>query len=108
MLPAHLSLRFRAFITMLIMDAIALLPYALCRSLVQRWSGPRDRLGVPEGISPEDIVTAVNTASRFAPRGDNCLVRALTGQVLMARSGFASQLLLGVAKSPIGHIERHA
>ncbi len=55
----------------------------------------RARPGAGPTIPAERVIWAVIAADRFVPRS-TCLVRALAGQVLLARCGHASELRLGV------------
>jgi hypothetical protein len=75
------------------------LPFAAWKSLGLRIARVRPAPNA-EGprISPVQIVRAVDSASRVVPGGGNCLARALTGRALMARHGYASELVMGVAK----------
>jgi hypothetical protein len=82
------------------------LPYSAWRRLAS--TGGRVRKADPVVVSARQIVRAVDTASRFVPCGTNCLVRALTTRMLMARYGLGSTLHLGVAKGSRGNLEGHA
>lgn len=55
----------------------------------------------------ERVVAAITTASRYVPRA-SCLTQALATQLLLARSGIGTELHIGVARSPHGHLEGHA
>jgi len=85
------------------------LPYGAWKSLGRRSArvrpAPADE---PLRMSPVQIVRAVDSASRVIPGGGNCLARALTGRALMARHGYASELVLGVAKTSSGALRSHA
>ncbi|MBE0698701.1 MAG: lasso peptide biosynthesis B2 protein [Anaerolineaceae bacterium] len=54
------------------------------------------------------ILEAVELSSRNMPFAATCLVRALTGQVLLLRSGYNSELRIGVARGSEGKMEAHA
>ncbi|HZS33220.1 MAG TPA: lasso peptide biosynthesis B2 protein [Methylomirabilota bacterium] len=56
----------------------------------------RARPGARPTMPAERVIWAVTAADRFVPRS-TCLVRALAGQILLARCGHASELRLGVA-----------
>src|ERR1700681_2468355 len=72
------------------------LPCSIWRRVVT--AGDRERRGAgPIVVSAPKIVRAVETASRVVPGGTNCLARALTTRMLMARYGLGSTLRLGVA-----------
>ena len=51
---------------------------------------------------------AIDSASRTIPGGDNCLARAIAGRALMAREGYRTELVLGVARSAEGGLKGHA
>lgn len=60
--------------------------------------------------SPEDlrrVAWGVRNAARLVPRA-SCLTQALAAQVLLARSGFRSQIRIGVAKDGDGRFLAHA
>ena len=50
---------------------------------------------------------AVRQSARIVPKA-NCLTQALAAQYLLARSGYRSQLRLGVAKDNAGRLLAHA
>lgn len=52
------------------------------------------------------ITWAVQVMGRFVPRS-TCLVRALSGQILLARYGYSSLVKIGVSRSK-GEFEAHA
>jgi len=83
------------------------LPFAVWKSFGLRSARVRPAPAGPR-ISPVQIVRAVDSASRVIPGGGNCLARALTGRALMARHGYASELVLGVAKGSSGALSSHA
>lgn len=55
----------------------------------------------------QQVVDAVNRASRYQPRV-KCLARALTTQILLSWWGQSSQLCIGVAKDDSGKFQAHA
>lgn len=85
------------------------LPFAAWKALGLRIARVRPALHA-EGsrLSPVQIVRAVDSASRVVPGGGNCLARALTGRALMAYHGYASELVMGVAKGSSGAFRSHA
>jgi hypothetical protein len=87
--------------------AVRSLPYRIWRRLSAADGWMRSR-GVAVVVSAPQIVRAVESATRFVPGGANCLARALTTRILMARYGLGSTLRLGVAKAPSGILEAHA
>ncbi len=58
-------------------------------------------------VSPARIAWAIRTIGRYLPGGGNCLVQALTGQLMLARRGYASQLQIGAARKE-GEFKAHA
>ena len=83
------------------------LPGRACHRLGRRFSRIRTS-DIGETFKPEQVVRAVNTASRLVPGGSNCLIRALTAQALLARQGLRSELVFGVARGPAGALRSHA
>ncbi|UYN94354.1 MAG: lasso peptide biosynthesis B2 protein [Enhydrobacter sp.] len=84
----------------LLLTAVAALLTA--RLLLRLWSIDRlrvwsGRLGSKPRQPPEDIVWAVQTATRRLP-GTSCLASALALQRLLARHGHSSEIHIGVAK----------
>jgi hypothetical protein len=57
--------------------------------------------------SAEQLVWAVKTVSRFLPQA-TCLTQALAAQALLSRSGFPSQVEIGVAKDDLHRLQAHA
>jgi Transglutaminase-like superfamily len=57
----------------------------------------RAAAGMTSG-SVEQVVWAVTLASRFVP-GASCLTQAIAAQAVLARSGIASQVQVGVCKN---------
>ena len=58
--------------------------------------------------TPYEIARAIDGASRVVLGGANCLARALAARRLMARHGWPSELVLGVAKGLDGRLRSHA
>jgi hypothetical protein len=54
------------------------------------------------------VVWAVDVASRYIPASKNCLNRALTAKVLLARQGLSTHLRIGVRRGPAGELLAHA
>jgi hypothetical protein len=69
--------------------------------LEQRHSGPAD-----PGAARR-VVWAVDVASRYVASG-NCLNRALTAKVLLARHGLSTHLRIGVRRDSVGGLLAHA
>ncbi len=87
---------------------ITVLPFRFWkRLLVYRESALRGRgISAPETTSV--VVWAVSLASRHVPWSETCLVRALAAHKLLARSGVASIIHIGVGSSPEGAFQAHA
>jgi len=71
--------------------ALWLLPVAIVRKVV-RWAAAG-----AGGYSQNQLIWAVRATSRCLP-GATCLTQALAAQALLARSGYASQVEIGVNK----------
>jgi hypothetical protein len=82
------------------------LPFVRLRSLLSRFGEERDASGANGTHSAAELAWAVQAASRYVPKA-TCLVQALTLELLMARSGQAGQLRIGVAKEN-GDLKAHA
>lgn len=61
---------------------------------------------VSSNISLGEITWAISVMGRFVPRS-TCLVRALSGQILLAHYGYSSLVKIGVSQSK-GEFEAHA
>lgn len=87
--------------------ALWLFPFGV----VQRAAARLERRRLPRPALPDDakrVVWAVDVASRYIPASQNCLNRALTAKVLLARRGLSSQLRIGVRRDPAGELLAHA
>lgn len=93
----------------LLMSAIrlglGLLPFRVLRRVVNSLTVVRP---VPQQISINQVVWAVEVASKYMPGGVKCLARALTTQILLSWRGYQTELRIGVAKNPQGQLEAHA
>ena len=89
---------------------LRMLPFATLRRFLSlfaripmwpaRRSPPEDRI--------QRIVWAVEAAGRRFPALGTCLTQALTAHVLLARTGCASNLRIGVTREPSGRFLAHA
>lgn len=75
------------------------------RALQRRFSNPSKQSF--SAVPLDELRWAVLATARRVP-GTRCLARALALQALMARSGYATQLCIGVAKEPDAALEGHA
>jgi hypothetical protein len=85
--------------------ALWLMPYRFVKKRVARAS---TRRGTDTRLSPDDIAWCVDTAGRFVVGDGNCLVHAMTAQVLFGRRGIEHTLRVGVVKDGRGELEAHA
>jgi hypothetical protein len=58
--------------------------------------------------SIEEVVWAVETASRLMPQASTCLTQALTAQVLLLRQGHPALVHIGTVKGEGGELRAHA
>jgi hypothetical protein len=65
----------------------------------------RNDMAAPETL--RRVGWGVRNSARLVP-GASCLTQALAAQFLLARSGYRSQLQVGVAKDPSGRLLAHA
>lgn len=56
----------------------------------------------------ERIPWAIQAASRYVPRGSNCLVQAIATQAMLARRGHSAHLRIGAAKDSGTQFKAHA
>jgi hypothetical protein len=67
----------------------------------------RARVSPDRAGSRETIVRAVERASNAIPAANNCLVRAIAAQIMLARRGIDAELKIGVAH-PSDGFKAHA
>jgi len=91
-----------AFSILAVRFALRFLSFERLQVLACRWAG---RATTP--VSSDRIVWAVEAAARHIP-ASSCLSKALAAQALLARHGYASQLMIGVAKDEALRLEAHA
>lgn len=105
--PAERTLLLYAlFLVGAVRSALTLLPFRRFKRLmvepvVREERIPSDRL------TPERITWCVERASDYIP-GATCLTQALVARRLLARSGYRSQLQIGVARGADGEFIAHA
>jgi hypothetical protein len=61
-----------------------------------------------DGIGPERVGWAVQTAARLVPWRSDCLVQAIAAQRWLGRERRPTQLVIGVHKDAAGRFEAHA
>lgn len=86
--------------------AVRTISLARLSKLTSRSRGKR--LGDRDLPSVEAIVRAVDRASVAIPGGRNCLLRALTAELMLRRVNYETELKIGVAKPPHGEFRAHA
>jgi hypothetical protein len=96
-----------AFLVGLVRVGTWLLPFRVVRGLSARLgrqaAGSRRR-----DVPNERLAWAVEAVGKRIPGGGNCLVQALSAQVLLDRRNRPAQLRIGVAKGPGGELQAHA
>jgi len=94
-----------------VVEAICLLQ--LCRLMLGCVGYHRLRRFLPNGtgMAPDtitsELTTAIFRAARISPRSF-CLAQALTGQIMLARRGFAAQIRVGVRQAAPDKLAAHA
>lgn len=96
-----------AALMLLIKIALKAVPFKRLYSLLNALARP------PAGKQPgaDDlyrVLTAVDISARYTPLASTCLTQALTGKVLLARSGIPADLQIGVGRGTAGQLEAHA
>ena len=86
------------------------LPFATLRNILSKLStiGRRKGGGVSDNRVGKQIIWAVDTVGRHLPLIGTCLTQALAAHVLLSRSGFESELRIGVTRDPNGKFLAHA
>ena len=86
-----------------------LMPFPAVLRVLSKLQPPRSHLQVSEGLSVSEVevVWAVKAVSRYIPNV-TCLTQALAVQFLLARSGYASRIQIGVAQDEESRFEAHA
>jgi hypothetical protein len=76
-------------------------------STVKRWIPQETGEATASAETLSRIGWAVRNSARLVPKA-SCLTQALAAQFLLARSGYPSQLRIGVATDPAGRLLAHA
>jgi hypothetical protein len=61
--------------------------------------------------SPDEmlkILEMIEISGRYSPFRATCLIKAMTGQILLNRKGFSTEMRIGVSRSSPNYIEAHA
>jgi transglutaminase superfamily protein len=85
--------------------ALILVPFTRLRRRLADLSSNRPR---GHSVEPARAAWAVAVASRHVPGTRHCLTRALAGQLILGRSGVASDLRIGLARNHRGKVHGHA
>jgi hypothetical protein len=91
----------------LVRASLSLLPFRMVRAAVTRAGQPSSRHAQQPPEFVEDVVWAIDTASRRVP-GASCLTQALATELLLRRHGFPAVLRIGVAEKQDGKVAAHA
>jgi hypothetical protein len=101
-----------------LISAVLLLPTIKASLVVFRFQTLRGLLarltGLPlvvrrsEGGSTEEVVWAVESASKLMPWASTCLTQALTAQVLLLRRGRPALVHIGTVRGEDGDFKAHA
>jgi hypothetical protein len=83
------------------------LPWSTVQGLLLRPAYRRSNKMPEQRPSPERIVRAIRTASRFVPKA-SCLPQALAVQHLLTQRAYPAELQFGVALDEVGKLEAHA
>jgi hypothetical protein len=94
-----------AMLLVVVRVAVVVVPFARVRRALVR-VGRRFPRRAPTTVP--SVVRAVAMASRNVPGGKHCLTEALTGQLMLARSGLPSRLRMGLGRGPEGELHGHA
>jgi hypothetical protein len=84
-----------------------LLPFQTVRRALARMERSTHRPPISDRVSTDEIIWAVNAASRFLP-SITCLAQALAAQTLLGRQGCHVDLRIGVARGVQGRLDAHA
>jgi len=85
--------------------ALSLLPFTTLKKVLTAIGSLIPR--VDEGLTEDQLVWAVGTASRYLPKA-TCLAQALTLQLFLKQSGRQASLHIGVNGSEEGRLNAHA
>lgn len=85
-----------------------LFPFQTLRRFLDRFARTPTDQHSADGSSLNQVIWAVEAASRYVPGTRTCLVQALVARVLLVRRGHAVRLRIGVTKSEEGQLEAHA
>lgn len=106
--PVERNLFFRALVLLAVTRlGLRVLPFRVIRKWTEQLRSSRGLHITLDCRRIGQIAWAVEAASRRIP-GTTCLPRAIVTHILLGRLGQASELRLGAALKPEGHLEAHA
>jgi hypothetical protein len=106
---AERRLLFRvAFLLEAIGFGLRLLPFQILRRFLGRLAESPTRLLRVDEFTVDEVVRAVEVASRHLPGTKTCLAQALAAQVLLSRREQPALVRIGVARGEGGEFEAHA
>jgi hypothetical protein len=85
-----------------------LFPFQTLRRFLDRFAKAPNGQRSADGSSLDQVIWAVEAASRYVPGTRTCLVQALVARLLLVRRGHSVRLRIGVTKSEEGQLEAHA
>lgn len=88
--------------------ALFFLPFSFLRAVLPTATRVLARCRGATSPSVDRLAWAVCLASRFVPRANNCLTRAVAARALFALWGEPTEVHLGVAKDVSGRLVAHA
>lgn len=91
----------------LIVAAIRLGLRLFSYNMLRRWLATATAPALASDAVAERVGWGIDTAARLVP-GATCLTKALAAQLLLVRSGYQSQMRIGVAKDDRGQFVAHA
>ena len=106
--PAERNLFFHALVLLAVTRlGLRVLPFRVIRNWTEQFRSSTGLHFTLDRRRIGQIAWAVEAASRRIP-GTTCLPRAIATHILLGRLGQASELRLGAALKPQGHLEAHA
>ena len=96
-----------AAVVIMVRLGLWLLPFRYVRSMLAERSKSCGGPGSRATVLLRRVIWAVRVSSRYVPEA-TCLTQALAANFLLARSGYRSQLRIGVAKNEYGQLDAHA
>lgn len=78
------------------------------RAILTQVAGARVAAPPCDAPQPARVAWAIGAAGRRLPGGQNCLVQAVAGRLLLAQYGYTAELRIGVARGAEGKFQAHA